>query len=88
MQKPYWANKQIIKIRAPRDYQLNHGYKISFMLNIKYFKRRVCVSLGRVLKSFVSTCVFVCLCVFACPCKCVLVSVGGRNICLLAASFP
>lgn len=34
--------------------------------------------------------VCVCLCVHVCmrACKCVLVSVGGRNICLLAASFP
>lgn len=32
----------------------------------------------------------VCVCMFVCICprECVSVSVGGRNICLLAASFP
>ena len=42
----------------------------------------------------VRSCVFKCLsvcvyvCISICPCKCVLFSVGGQNICLLAASFP
>lgn len=36
----------------------------------------------------VCVCVCTCVCPCICPCKCALVSVGGRNICLLAASFP
>lgn len=78
MQNPYWTNKQIMKIRAPGDYLLKHVHKM-ILYGVKKFTLHLCVNFF-----FFLFLQYVCVDVHANEFH----SVGGWNICSLAASYP